>query len=203
MAVGQVLAFRLQRGFAIAYAICFGMSLLYSVPPIRLKAVAGVDWLINMIGFGTLTPWAGYVITGADPTPAHRLVLLSFTPLFASLYPLTQLYQFEEDQRRGDRTLALILGMKRSLQVAVAAAILAFLMLGWAGLLSGWGLSGPGAVRWAGLALAAGCWGWILLRWLARHRQMTPDQHQAGMYSALGAWAVTDVVVILAWSLYT
>ena len=51
------------------------------------------------------------------------LVLLSFMPLFASLYPLTQLYQFEEDRQRGDRTLALILGMRRSLQLAVAAAL--------------------------------------------------------------------------------
>jgi 4-hydroxybenzoate polyprenyltransferase len=203
MAAGQLLAIRLQRGFAIAYAICFAMSLLYSVPPVRLKAVAGVDWVINMIGFGTLTPWAGYVITGGNPTPAHQLVLLSFTPLFASLYPLTQLYQFEEDRRRGDRTLALILGMTRSLQIAVLAAVLAFTMLGWAALLSDWGFTGTGALRWAGLGLAAACWGWVLLRWLVRHREMTPAQHQAGMYSALGAWAVTDVVVILAWGLYT
>jgi hypothetical protein len=28
---------------------------------------------------------------------------------------------------------------------------------------------------------------------------MTPTQHQRGMYRALAAWAVTDVVVVLAW----
>jgi hypothetical protein len=32
---------------------------------------------------------------------------------------------------------------------------------------------------------------------------MRREEHQAGMYAALGAWAVTDVVVILAWGLYT
>lgn len=203
MAAGQVLAFRLQKSFGIAYAICFVMSLLYSVPPVRLKAVAGLDWIINMVGFGTITPWAGYLITGGDPTPAHRLVLISFTPLFASLYPLTQLYQFEEDQRRGDHTLALILGMKRSLQVAVLAAVIAFGILFWAAGLSAWPVTGAGLIRWVGLGVAAGCWGWVLIRWLARYREMTPEQHQAGMYSALGAWAVTDVVVILAWGWYT
>ena len=203
MAVGQLLALRLQHGFAIAYAICFGMSLLYSVPPVRLKAVAGLDWVINMVGFGTLTPYAGYAITGAVPTRPHALVLLAFLPLFASLYPLTQLYQFEEDQRRGDRTLALILGMKRSLQVAVVAAVLAFALLAWAAQLSNWAPSGGGLLRWAGLALAAAAWAWVLVRWLAHYREMTPDQHQAGMYAALGAWAVTDVVVILGWGLYT
>lgn len=203
MAAGQVLAFRLQRGFAIAYAICFLLSVLYSVPPIRLKAVAGLDWVINMVGFGTITPYAGYVVTGAAPSPAHRLVLLSFMPLFASLYPLTQLYQFDEDRQRGDRTLALILGMRRSLQLAVAAALVAFGLLVWAGLRSGWAFAGNDLLRWAGLAVAAGGWAWVLLPWLARHERMTPAQHQTGMYAALAAWAVTDVVVILGWGLYT
>lgn len=203
MAAGQILAIQLPRGFAIAYGVCFAMSLLYSVPPIRLKAVAGLDWVINMVGFGTLTPYAGYAATGHRATPAHVLVLISFMPLFASLYPLTQLYQFEEDQRRGDRTLALILGMKRSLQLAIAAAVVAFVLLIWAARMSDWSFSGSGALRWAGLAVAAAAWAGVLFPWLRRHGQMTPDQHQAGMYSALGAWAVTDVVVILAWGLYT
>ena len=115
LVAGQVMAFALPRGFAAAYAVCFALSLAYSVPPLRLKAVGGVDWLINMVGFGTLTPYAGWAATGRPLEPAHAIVLLAFCPLFAALYPLTQLYQFEEDQRRGDRTLALILGMSRSL----------------------------------------------------------------------------------------
>jgi 4-hydroxybenzoate polyprenyltransferase len=203
LVAGQLLALRLPRGYALAYAACFVMSLLYSVPPIRLKAVAGFDWVINMVGFGTLTPYAGYAATGRPVEPAHQLVLLAFMPLFASLYPLTQLYQFEEDQRRGDRTLALILGMRRSLQLAIAAAVVAFALFLWGGVRAGWGVSGTGPPRWAGLAVAASLWGWVLLRWLRKHEGMTPAQHQAGMYAALGAWAVTDVVVILAWGLYT
>lgn len=203
MALGQLLALRLPRGFAIAYGACFAMSLLYSVPPIRLKAVAGLDWVINMVGFGTLTPYAGYAATGRPVTAAHALVLLSFLPLFGSLYPLTQLYQFEEDRQRGDRTLALILGMRRSLQVAIAAAIVAFALLVLAAFRSVWAFSGNDRLRWAGLVLAAGCWAWVLGRWLARYDRMTPAEHQTGMYAALGAWAVTDVVVILGWGLYT
>jgi 4-hydroxybenzoate polyprenyltransferase len=203
MLVGQALALLLPRGYAVAYAICFVMSLLYSVPPVRLKAVAGLDWIINMVGFGTLTPYAGYAATGQALTPAHSLVLLAFLPLFASLYPLTQLYQFEEDSRRGDRTLALILGMKNSLLVALGAALLAFLLFGWAGWESGWAPSGAGLLRWLGLGVAALAWGWVLVPWLFRYGRMTSDQHQAGMYAGLMAWGVTDVVVILAWGLYT
>lgn len=203
MGAGQLLALLLPAGFAWAYALCFAMSLLYSVPPVRLKAVAGFDWLINMWGFGTLTPYAGYALTGKPLDLPHALILLAFCPLFASLYPLTQLYQFGEDAERGDRTLALRLGMRWSLLVAIASAIIAFGMLGWAGLASGWGRTPGDLARWAALAAAAAAWAWVLLPWLARHERMTPDEHQAGMYAGLRAWAVTDVLVILAWGLYT
>lgn len=203
MVLGQGLALLLPRPYAVAYAICFAMSLVYSVPPVRLKAVAGLDWIINMLGFGTLTPFAGYAATGRWPTEAHQLVLWAFLPLFASLYPLTQLYQFEEDARRGDRTLALILGMRRSLLVAVGAAVVAFTLFALAGAGSGWSGTNGASWRWGGLLLAALAWAWVLIPWLIRHPRMTPDQHQAGMYAALTAWGVTDVVVILAWGLYT
>ncbi len=203
MGVGQLLALRLPTGFALAYGSCVLMSVLYSVPPIRLKAVAGFDWVINMWGFGTLTPYAGYALTGRALDLPHTLILLAFCPLFASLYPLTQLYQFEEDRRRGDRTLALILGMRRSLLVAIVAAVVAFGMLGVAACVSGWGASAPDLMRWGGLVLAGGVWAGVLFPWLARHERMNPAEHQVGMYAGLRAWAVTDVVVILAWGLYT
>jgi 4-hydroxybenzoate polyprenyltransferase len=101
LAAGQLLALALPPAFAVAYAICFVLSVLYSVPPFRFKAVAGVDWVINMWGFGTLTPFAGWAATGRPLDVGHGLILLAFCPLFAALYPLTQLYQFDEDRRRG------------------------------------------------------------------------------------------------------
>ncbi|HEX9293163.1 MAG TPA: hypothetical protein VF873_05710, partial [Gemmatimonadales bacterium] len=84
---GQALAFLLPVGFRIAYAICFVLSILYSVPPFRFKAVAGVDWVINMWGFGTLTPYAAWAATGRPLDLGHGLILLAFCPLFAGLYP--------------------------------------------------------------------------------------------------------------------
>jgi len=203
MAAGQVTAFWLPPGFAAAYGLCFLLSLLYSVPPVRLKAVAGVDWLINMWGFGTLTPFAGYAATGRPLPLEHGLVLLAFCPLFAALYPLTQLYQFEEDQRRGDRTLALILGLRWSLIVALAATLLAFILFAVAGAAAGWLLRPDGWLRWTGLGLALLAWLAVLVPWLLRYQACSPADHQAGMYAALRAWASTDVVVIFAWGLYT
>jgi 4-hydroxybenzoate polyprenyltransferase len=199
MAAGQMVAFFLPLGFRLAYALCFLLSVLYSVPPFRLKAVAGADWLINMWGFGTLTPYAGWAATGEPVDPARRLVLLAFCPLFASLYPLTQIYQLEEDTRRGDRTLACVLGVGWSLDAALVTALLAFGLFGGAGLRAGWRAGGEDLWRWAGLALAALGWLAVLLPWRLRYARMTPAEHQRGMYLALGAWALTDAVVIGAW----
>ena len=188
-------ALLLPGGYVIAYAACLAMSVAYSVPPLRLKSVAFADWIINMIGFGALTIYAGWAATGHAVTRPGLIVLLSFCPLFAALYPLTQLYQADEDRRRGDRTLALRLGMRRSLDVAIAGAALAFLMLAWAGWTAGWRLDG----RWALIALAAGAWAWVLLPWRRTAAGRTPAAHQRGMYLALAAWAVTDAAVLLAW----
>src|SRR5258707_1360262 len=168
---GQLLALALPSGFQVAYAICFLLSVLYSVPPFRFKAVAGVDWVINMWGFGTLTPFAGWAATGRPLDFGHGLVLLAFCPLFAALYPLTQLYQFDEDRRRGDRTLALILGMRRSLIVAVACVLLAFALLAWGAAVLG---ARPRALA---LLLPFAAWLGVLLPWTIRYASWTPAEH--------------------------
>jgi 4-hydroxybenzoate polyprenyltransferase len=200
MALGQALAFLLPPLFAKAYAVCFVMSVIYSVPPLRLKAVAGFDWVINMWGFGTLTALAGFAVTGRPVTTVSVLVLLAFCPLFGALYPLTQLYQFEADRQRGDRTLALVLGMRLSLQAAVGAVAIAFAIFAAAGILAGWGW-GLGAIgRWLGLVAALAAWLRVLLPWLRDYRIWTPVEHQRGMYDALAAWALTDLVILAAWA---
>jgi 1,4-dihydroxy-2-naphthoate octaprenyltransferase len=114
--------------------------------------------------------------------------LLAFCPLFAGLYPLTQLYQFDEDRRRGDRTLALILGMQPSLLVAIVSTLVAFGLFAWAAAIL--------KVAAFPLALPLALWLVVLVPWLRGYGSWTPAQHQRGMYKALAAWAVTDVVVL-------
>jgi len=195
---GLSAAFLLPTGYRVAYAVCLVLSVLYSVPPVRLKAVPGADWVINMWGFGTLTPYAGWAATGLPVRPAYGLVLLGFCPLFAALYPLTQIYQFEEDSRRGDRTLARSLGVKGSLLVSLGAAAVGFSVFATAGRVAGW--SAPDAWRWLALGLSALVWGAVLINWLRGHERMGVKEHQRGMYLALAAWAVTDLAVVVTWS---
>lgn len=196
MAAGQLLALALPPTYALAYAVCFAMSLAYSVPPLRLKAVAGLDWVINIVGFGFITPLAGWAATGRPLGPLPLWIFAGFGALFAALYPLTQLYQSEEDRARGDRTLALVLGTKTSLIVALGATLAAFTCFA----LAAAALPAP-PWGWGALALGLAIWLTLLLRWLSAHQTMTDAQHQRGMYAALGAWAATDAAVLAAFAL--
>ncbi len=189
--IGQVLSWGLPVLVRLDYAFCCLLSILYSVPPARLKARAGMDWLINMWGFGTLTPLASWAATGRPLTAEPVLVLLGFCPLFAGLYPLTQLYQADEDRRRGDRTLALALGVESSLVVAIGATVAAFALFAAAGVLGHRGL-------WtAALALPAVAWALVLVPWWHGGARWSAARHENGMYRALAAWALTDLAVLV------
>jgi 4-hydroxybenzoate polyprenyltransferase len=179
----------------VAYAICFAMSVAYSVPPLRLKAVAGADWLINMVGFGTLTPYAGWAATGRPLTEPALWVLLGFTPLFASLYPLTQLYQIDEDRERGDRTLAIAIGIRASLAVAVGMALLAFAIFARAAALAELSTRG-----WLALLAALVAWLVVLIPWMLAEPRWSMAQRKRGMYRALAAWAITDLAILMAFA---
>jgi lycopene elongase/hydratase (dihydrobisanhydrobacterioruberin-forming) len=195
MAVGQAIALFLPAPFAIAYAICFAMSVAYSVPPVRLKAVAGADWAINIVGVGVLTPFAGWAATGVPVRPDGIWIMMGFGCLFGALYPLTQIYQFDEDTTRGDRTLARMLGVGASLTASAVAAGLAFLAFARAL----W-LAGPTTASRVALTCAGMGWAIVLGLWLLRHRRMRADEHKRGMYRALAVWALTDVAVVVAFA---
>lgn len=193
MTLGQIVAFALPVGFRAAYAFCFVLSVAYSVPPLRLKAVAGADWTINVIGVGVLTPYAGWAASGMPLRSDGIWVMIGFGFLFASLYPLTQIYQFEEDAARGDRTLARTLGIGPSLAIAAVAATAAF-----AAFARALWVVGPTPQARHALTFAAATWAVVLGFWLSRYRRMSTSEHKRGMYRALLAWAVTDAAIVVA-----
>jgi hypothetical protein len=89
-----------------------------------------------------------------------------------------------------------MLGMEKSLLVAIGATLMAFACFAWAA----W--RGEVAV-WQAAAIGVALVSWlaVLFPWLRRHGSMTMAQHQRGMYAALSAWAVTDLAVIAAFAL--
>lgn len=197
MALGLLLTWSYGSVWRGLYLACMALSVAYSVPPMRLKAVAGVDWLINMVGFGALTAWAGWALSGRPLDLPHGLVIWAFCPMFAALYPLTQLYQVDHDRSRGDHTLAVRLGVRTSLRLAVACVTVGFGMLTVAALQMEWARGG--ALRWSALAVALVAWLVVLLPWHRDGREWASWEHQHAMYHALVAWALTDAAVLIAW----
>jgi 4-hydroxybenzoate polyprenyltransferase len=200
MLAGLAGAIRLPIGFAAAYVVCFLLSIVYSVPPVRAKGIPGVDWIINMVGFGLLTPFAGFAATGRVPELTQWLIMIGFAVLFGALYPLTQLYQIEEDARRGDRTFAIALGAGRSLSMSLGLTAAAFALMGWAAVRSSWWGGPDAAPRALGLVAALLAWMVVVLPWRLQIARLTSRDQQRRMHHALAAWAVTDAAVLFAWA---
>jgi len=192
LAASLGLGFLLPPLFAWSNAACVAMAVLYSVPPVRLKARAGWDLFINCLGFGLLTPLAGWGLTGRPLAGGMLAVAAGFAFLFGALYPTTQIYQVDEDRARGDRTLVIVLGEGASLGLAALLALGAHLLFAW----GAWHLGRPGLRQAWSLGLSLAVWLGVLLPWWARWRRWTPERHQAGMYWCLGAWAVTDLILL-------
>ncbi len=201
MGIALVLSAAAARGGLLggAYPWLLGtaviLSLLYSLPPVRLKARAGWDLAVNCAGYGALTFLAGWAAMAVPLAPATAWAAAAFAALIAALYPLTQIYQMEEDSRQGVRTLAVRLGRRRVLHLAAGAALLAFACLASAAWLRSGGQPGPLAWRLLVLGLPAGLWGAVLLPHLRDGgRRCT----KATMYAGLRAWALTDIAAVLA-----
>ncbi len=190
--LGWALAATLGYRFLVAYTISLLMSLLYSVPPFRVKARAGFDVLINSTGYGALTLYAGWAAMDRPLEPPIVNVVVGFFFLFAGFYPLTQIYQMAEDLRRGDVTLALLLKKRNVLLFAMAAVTIAFaFMLGevWMRYRQ---------LRSTGILVALTLWGVVLLPWYRRRDEVDEAYEQRGFYHALWVWAVTDLSIVLA-----
>lgn len=93
------------------------VSKAYSHPSIRLKKRPFIGWLTIGVFQGLFTFVMCYVgINGYTPLQALKPAILipgglTSIMLLAS-YPITQIYQHDEDAKRGDNTISLVLGIK-------------------------------------------------------------------------------------------
>lgn len=103
--------------FAIMVLIYGVISKLYSHPKVRLKKYAWLSWLIVGLFQGFFTFLMVYVGLNKFGLPQLLQVKVLLPATLSSLflwgsYPLTQVFQHEEDGKRGDQTLSLTLGIK-------------------------------------------------------------------------------------------
>ncbi|MCB0486905.1 MAG: UbiA prenyltransferase family protein [Cyclobacteriaceae bacterium] len=111
------LALKISVLFAIMLFIYGMVSKAYSHPMIRLKKYPIAGWLVIGLFQGFFTFLMSYEginafgFTGIMNSSVLTPALLSSVMLLGN-YPMTQIYQHEEDGKRGDKTISIMLGIK-------------------------------------------------------------------------------------------
>jgi 1,4-dihydroxy-2-naphthoate octaprenyltransferase len=140
--LGLPLAALVNSHFLTIYLIIFGLGLAYSYPHIRLKSRPLGGLITVGLGQGVLAALGGWLAATPDLGLIDGLSwlgILAITLITVGFYPLTQIYQIEEDLDRGDLTFAAWVGPKGSFRFAVSLqAVAALMLVGVVGLLLGW-----------------------------------------------------------------
>jgi|CXWL01.1.fsa_nt_gi 1,4-dihydroxy-2-naphthoate octaprenyltransferase len=134
MLVGAALSLAVSTVFAALYAAIMLLSIGYSHPRVRWKNGPVSSLAVVALGQGVLGFVAGAVVAAPGGWPVWTAPLgaggVAATLLTTGLYPLTQVFQVEEDLARGDRTFAARFGPRtvfRTAFVCFAAALAAAL----------------------------------------------------------------------------
>jgi 4-hydroxybenzoate polyprenyltransferase len=120
------------QGFFLLTILMIALSLAYSTPRVHWKGVAGMDLLTNMVGFGVLCPLCGWSLL--RPIEAAPWWYVGTIALFlGALYAPTTASDYDADRAFGIRTMAVRLGVGRTLLVGFVLQFLsvASLIIGW------------------------------------------------------------------------
>ncbi len=131
-AIGFGLALLINWPFVLIYLIDFFVFAAYSYPVPRLKGKPIGSILAIGIGQGILPGLAGWVTANPNLlaiSPLVWLAIISATMIAVGFYPLTQIYQIDEDLARGDLTFAAWIGPRRAFIFAVVVQTLAAALL--------------------------------------------------------------------------
>jgi 4-hydroxybenzoate polyprenyltransferase len=130
--IGLLMAARVNVNFLVIYLIIFGLGIAYSFPPIRLKGRPLVGLITVGFGQGVLASLGGWAAAKPDfalITPLDWLGILAATLITIGFYPLTQIYQIDEDLARGDQTFAAWAGPRSTFLFATVIQIAAAALL--------------------------------------------------------------------------
>lgn len=121
--------------FAAMVLMYLLVSKSYSYDKIRLKKYPVLSTLVVTIFQGAFVFFmvkAGVSEKNWFPNHLVEYILPSVATLFlVGSYPLTQIYQHEEDSKRGDKTISIVLGIKGTFVFSGIAFAFASLLFGW------------------------------------------------------------------------
>jgi len=112
--LGYIKISLLFAGMLLIYGL---VSKAYSHPAIRLKKYAIMGWFITGLFQGLFTFAMCYIglndySVASVVKPSVLIPGILTTVMLWANYPMTQVYQHEEDAKRGDRTFSLMLGIR-------------------------------------------------------------------------------------------
>ena len=132
-AIAIVLGYiKINTTFTIMLLIYGSVSKAYSHPSVRLKKYAWTSWIITGLFQGAFTVAMCYAgVNDFDFsnlwTPAVMLPGMLASLMLWANYPITQVYQHEEDIKRGDHTLSAKLGITGTFRFAAAVFLIAII----------------------------------------------------------------------------
>jgi 1,4-dihydroxy-2-naphthoate octaprenyltransferase len=154
------------------------LSVAYSHPTPRWKGRPILSLLVVAFGQGAIAFASGWLVSSASPellfgSLSGALGLAVATLITVGFYPLTQLYQIDEDRARGDRTFAVAFGPNTSFDFALACLGVGGLML----LILAFHLFGVRDALLAGAALVLFLL--AIIRWRRRFRNRVTENFWA------------------------
>lgn len=192
-AVALVMGFIWSLSFGLSLLAFAIASRLYSYPGVRLKKYPWLSWMI-------VASFQGAVVVSSTVHALTESYPTWIAPLGAALwvggiYPITQVFQHDEDRERGDHTLSLSLGVQGTALFSLATMGLGSLLLGLQRFLD---LGVEGAVRWMGeLSVAA----LPLLIWASKVRL----GHWKATYETVSwllKWSTALIVTVLGFEIF-
>lgn len=112
MGAGLIWALTVGPAYTIIYAVSAVLFWLYSTPLARWKGDPHLSLIAIAFSTGFNSVLLGATAAGGEITTAVLMAALGASMVLLSLYPVSQIYQFDEDRKRGDHTFAQKYGVR-------------------------------------------------------------------------------------------
>ena len=99
--------------YSSVYTVSLLLFWLYSTPIARWKGHPVLSMSAIGISTGLNSVLLGVLAAGGELTPFIAVAALGASLILLSLYPVSQIFQVDEDMRRGDQTFAAVYGLDR------------------------------------------------------------------------------------------
>ncbi len=132
LVLSVALAAKAGLGVFVCCLICAVMSVFYSHPKTMWKGHPILGPMVNVVGYGILSMLAGWWVAGVKMNLRTGLSFAMLSTWMLGIFFAAQAFQYEDDARRGYRTMVVTHGPQGALKagrICMTAAALSFFAL--------------------------------------------------------------------------